>query len=128
MRLFVFLSKDIRQYVYAIKSFDQWLSGFDSHTMESSRWQSFYALPFFIKLMTGLTMTSPTALLQKPLLKPLLSPEEFDALLYGIFPTAERSSDLAMAVSKETTGEFHADISLENTCHKVPSLALACLN
>ena len=128
MRLFVFLSKDIRQYVYAIKSFDQWLSGFDSHTMESSRWRYFYASPSFIKLMTGLTMTLPTALLQKPLLKPLLSPEEIDALLYGIFPTAECSSDLAMAVSKETTAEFHADISLQNTCHKVPLSALACLN
>ena len=88
----------------------------------------FYAMPSFIKLMTGLTMTLPTALLQKPLLKPLLSSEEINALLYGIFPTAECGSDLAMAVSAETMGEFHTDISLEKTCHKVPLLALACLN
>lgn len=73
-------------------------------------------------------MTLPTAFLQKPLPTPLLSPEEMNALLYGIFPTAECSSDLAIAVSAEKTGEFHTDISLQNTCHKVPLLALACLN
>ena len=89
---------------------------------------TFHAAPSFIKLMTGLTMTLPTALLQKPLTTPLLSPEEMNALLYGIFPTAECSSDLAMAVSKETTGEFHTDISLQNTHHKVPLSALVCVN
>ena len=73
-------------------------------------------------------MNLPTAFLQKSLTTPLLSPEEMNALLYGIFPTAEYSSDLAMAVSAEKMGEFHTDISLEKTCHKVPLLALACLN
>ena len=61
----------------------------------------FYAMPFFIKLLTGLTMTLPADLLQKPLLKPLLSPQEINALLYGIFPISESGSDLAMAISTE---------------------------
>jgi hypothetical protein len=46
-------------------------------------------------------MTLPTDPLQKPLPKPLLSPQEINALLYGIFPISECGSDLAMAISTE---------------------------
>ncbi|WP_396432344.1 hypothetical protein [Limnohabitans sp.] len=73
-------------------------------------------------------MNLPTAFLQKPLTTPLLSPEEMNALLYGIFPTAECSSESVVAVSKEPISGLSLVSPVQNTCHQVALSALVCVN
>lgn len=76
--------------------------------------------PIFNKLMTGLTMLLPCTHLTSPLSKPLLSPEEIDALLYGKFPDSPNRQPLDGGVS----GRLVVDQGLREGAGLMPAKAV----